>query len=508
MYLTQSLHRAVQRAPDETMTICGERRRSAREVRDRVARLAGGLRGLGVAEGDRVAILAGNSDRYHETFYASWWIAAAVTPVNLRWSPAEIIAALNDSGAEVLLVDEPFLGLLPQLHAGCPELRTVVYCGEAAGPPGTRDYEELIAESGPVEDIRAGGDRLAALVYTGGTTGEPKGVMVSHRSLLTSALGTLASAATSVPGGRMLVSAPMFHIAALAGWSGQNSIGGSFVFLPGFRAEAALRALEEHRITSLPLVPTMLQMLIDHPDVKEYDLTSVRRVSYGASAISESVLRRAMEVFPEAEFFQGYGMTETAMITLLGGEEHRAGGALLRSAGRPLAHCEVRIVRPDGTEARRGEVGEIVCRGDHLMLGYWNRPEETAVVLRDGWMHTGDGAFMDDDGYVFIADRIKDMIITGGENVYSGEVENALAAHPAVASCAVVGLPDEHWGERVHAVVVLRPGTAATEEDLQAHVRKLIAGYKVPRSVEFAEELPMSGSGKILKRELRAGRAC
>jgi acyl-CoA synthetase (AMP-forming)/AMP-acid ligase II len=295
----------------------------------------------------------------------------------------------------------------------------------------------------------------------------------------------------------------MFHIAALLGWLTQIVVGGTVVFLPGFTVGGVLDAVGRYGVTSLGLVPTMLQMLVDHPDSAQADLGGLQHIGYGASAVSESLLKRAMDLFPQARFTQGYGMTETAMITVLGAEEHRTGGHLLRSAGRAAAHCEVRVAGPDGAELPRGEVGELLCRGDHLMLGYWNRPEETATTLRDGWMHTGDAAYMDDAGYVFITDRIKDMIISGGENVYSAEVENTLSQHPSVSSCAVIGLPDLLWGERVHAVVVLRPGMTATEDELRAHVRSLIAGYKTPRSFEFTGSLPVSAAGKILKRELR-----
>ncbi|MFJ8232524.1 long-chain fatty acid--CoA ligase [Streptomyces sp. NPDC094448] len=505
MYLTQSLHRAFQQAPDRAMTVCDDRTHTVREVMDRVSRLAGGLRGLGMAEGDRVAVLAMNSDRYHETFFASWWIAAAVNPVNLRWSAAEIAYSLDDSGSKVLLVDEAFAHLVPELRKSCPRLTTVLYCGSGNAPEGTLGYEELIAASVPAEDVRAGGDTLAALLYTGGTTGSPKGIMISHRGLMTSTLGAQATTSAAVADGTLLVVAPMFHIAGLVGWMGQIIAGGTIVFLPSFTAEGVLRAIAHHRVTSLGLVPTMIQMLVDHPTAGAYDLSSLRRIGYGASTIPEALLTRAMTTFPQAEFRQLYGMTETAVVTTLGPGEHRTGGRLLRSAGRAAPHCEVRIVDPGGSELPPGQAGELTCRGDNLMLGYWNKPAETAAALRGGWMHTGDGAYIDEDGYVFITDRIKDMIITGGENVYPAEVENALARHPAVASCAVIGLPDGHWGERVHAVVVLRPGATATETELRDHTRTMIAGYKVPRSMDFTDALPVSGAGKILKREIRAG---
>ncbi|MEU5975519.1 long-chain fatty acid--CoA ligase [Streptomyces sp. NPDC047315] len=503
MYLTQSLHRAVLQAPDLPMTVYRDRSRTAREVADRVARLAGGLRGLGVAEGDRVAILAMNSDRYPETFFAAWWTGAMVNPVNVRWSPAEIAYSLQDSGSEVLLIDDAFLPLVPELRARCPQLHTLIYCGEGDHPDGTVSYEGLVTTSEPVDDLRVGGDTPAALVYTGGTTGLPKGVLVTHRALVVSALGTQIQGRNLLSGGILLVSAPLFHIAAIANWVGQNLMVGTSVFLPAFSAEGVLAAVEDHRVTNLALVPTMIQSLVDHPDLTSYDVTSLRAISYGASAIPVAVLERALEAFPGVRFSQGYGQTETTVVSVLTMEDHLAGGARLRSAGRPLAHADVRVVAPDGRELPRGEVGEIVVRGEGLMAGYWNKPDETRQALRNGTMHTGDAGYLDDAGYLFIVDRIKDMIVSGGENVYSAEVENALARHPAVASVAVIGLPDPHWGERVHATVIRRPGHSADEAELRNHTRSLIAGYKVPRSWDFVDALPMSSAGKILKRELR-----
>ncbi|MFE1909209.1 long-chain fatty acid--CoA ligase [Streptomyces gardneri] len=503
MYLTQSLHQALQQRPDSPMTVCGDRVRTTRKVADRVARLAGGFRDLSVAEGDRVAVLALNSDRYHEIFYASWWLGAVVNPVNIRWSPEEIAYALDDAGADTLLIDDAFLPALATLRERCPRLRVVIHCGDGDAPEGLTGYEDLIARSAPVEDLRRGGDALAALLYTGGTTGRPKGVMVSHQGLMTAAVGGQMITGSALPDGVNLVAAPMFHIAAIYGWMGQNLMGGTHVFLPSFTPDSVLEAVHKHRINTLTLVPTMLQMLVDHPRLPDYDLTSVWTAGYGGSVIAEAVLERAAKAFPNAGLVQGYGMTETALISSLGRHDHRNGGARLRSAGRAVAHCEVKIVGADGTALPAGEVGEILCRSDSVMTGYWNRPDETAAALRDGWMCTGDAGYLDAEGFLYIVDRMKDMIISGGENIFSAEVENVLADHPAVATCAVIGLPDERWGEAVHAVVVLQPGADATEEELRDHVRARIAGYKVPRAVEFVRQLPMSGAGKILKRDLR-----
>ncbi|MFE3060400.1 long-chain fatty acid--CoA ligase [Nocardia sp. NPDC059239] len=502
MYLTQGLHRAVQHNPDGVMTVHGERIRTFREVADRVARLAGALRGLGVTSGDRVAMLALNSDRYSEYLLAVPWADAVVNPVNVRWSTAEIVYSFVDSGTTVLFIDDTFAPLLPAIRQQYRGLIAVVHCGDGPAPEGTLPYEELIATTAPIEDARRGGDQLAGLFYTGGTTGFPKGVMLSHHNLFTSALGSIASGYLFKPGGTYLHAAPMFHLADLAGWLAQVLQGGTHVIIPAFEPVATLNAIQAHRVTDTLLVPVMIQLLIDHPAAADYDLSSLECIMYGASPIAQSVLERAMKVFPGAGLTQAYGMTEVAPVaTLLGPADHTVG--LLRSAGRSAPHAEVRILDADGAEVPRGTVGEITVRGDHVMLGYWNKPEETDAVIRDGAMHTGDGGYMDEHGYVFVVDRIKDMIVSGGENVYSAEVENAVAAHPKVASCAVIGVPDEEWGERVHAVIVCVSGTTVTMDEIREHTKTLIAGYKAPRSIEVVDELPVSGAGKILKRELR-----
>ncbi|ROZ85493.1 long-chain-fatty-acid--CoA ligase [Gordonia sp. OPL2] len=501
MYLTQPLHRNAQLQPDALATICGDRRFTFGELRSEVASLAGGLRGLGVESGDRVAILALNSDRYLHTILAVAWADAVVVPVNTRWSVKEIAYSLVEADVRTLVVDDTFSELAGALREQCPELSTLIHCGDSDTPVGMVPYEQ-VASSGPIPDARRGGDELAGIFYTGGTTGFPKGVMLSHRNLFASAMGSAASGAWSTRG-RVLHVAPMFHLADLASTIGHMLLGGTHVIIPGFDPVATMTAIAEQGVTDVLLVPTMIQMTVDHPRLKDFDLSGLQVLMYGASPISEALLERARGAFPAARFLQAYGMTELSPVaTMLTDEDHRD-PVRRRSAGQAAPQSLVKIVDLDGSEAARGEFGEIVVSGEHVMLGYWKKPEETAAALRDGWMHTGDGGIMDDAGYVFVADRLKDMIISGGENVYSIEVENVVAKHPSVLQCAVIGVPDDRWGERVHAVVSLKPGAALSLDELRQHSKADIAGYKVPRSLEIVETFPMSGAGKILKRELR-----
>ena len=505
LYLTQGLHRAVQSHPERIATICGERQHSYGQYADRVARLATVLRQLGMKPGDRVGMLALNSDRYLEYFYGAWWGGGVVNPVNIRWSPTEIAYSLDDCETRILLVDEQFKSVAADLKSRSKVLATLVYTGDAETPDGMLNFEQLLAQASPAADVGRAGDDLAAVMYTGGTTGFPKGVMLSHRNLASNALCYLAEGVTHADG-RTLLIAPMFHIAIGALMHAHAMAGGTQVIVPMFTPPAALQAIQRYRPTHTLMVPTMIQLVTDHPDAPQYDLASLKVMAYGGSVISEAVLRRAMTRFPNADFVQAYGMTEIApCATYLKPGEHRDAGkpGLLRSAGRASLINEVRIVDAAGAEVARGIVGEVTVRGPNVMLGYWNKPEQTAAALRDGWMHTGDGGYMDSDGYLYIVDRMKDMIVSGGENVYSAEVENALSRHPAVAASAVIGIPSEQWGESVHAVVVLKPCVSATAAELSAHCRELIAGYKCPRSVEFRDALPMTGAGKIQKTELR-----
>ena len=508
MYITQALHRALQQRPDQVASRFGHRTRTFRELGDRVARLAGALHALGMNEGDRIAMLALNSDRYLEYQMGVPWAGGVLNPCNTRWSVAEILYALNDSGSTVLMVDDNFCAMAESLRKEAATLRHVIYCGEKEqAPEGMLHYETLLAGATPAEDVRRHDEDLAGIFYTGGTTGFPKGVMLSHTNLISSAMsGTAGGVTTS--GGTYMHAAPMFHLAdygiSMPHWLDGNT----HSVLGAFTPEAVLDTIERDRVTHMLLVPTMVQMTVDSPAMKQArDLSSLKTIIYGASPMSEAVLERAMAALPGVGFVQAYGMTELSPVATLLPQEHHLPEArkrgMSRSAGCATLCTEVKIVDEAGKEVARGEVGEIAVRGPNVMLGYWNKPEQTVQAIRNGWMHTGDGGRMDERGFIYVVDRLKDMIISGGENVFSIEVENALAQHPDVLACAVIGVPSEQWGEAVHAVVVSRPGGTNDAAALIAHCKTLIAGYKSPRSVDFRDALPLSGAGKILKTELR-----
>lgn len=507
IHLTQAVHRAMRQHPDRLATVCASRRHTYAQFADRIARMAGALRQLGMGAGDRVGMLSLNSDRYLELFFAVWWGGGVVNPLNIRWSAAEIAHALDHCDTRILVVDETFAAAAIELSEQSRSLRTIIHAGDGPPPSGMFGYEQLLADHAPAADaLRRDGD-LAGVFYTGGTTGTPKGVMLSHANLYSGALiGMVAGLAQE--GDIGLHAAPMFHLADGSFALMLTMRGCTHVILPAFQPERVLEAIQTEQVSSLVLAPTMMQMLVDHPRLSACRLDSLRTIFYGSSPISEALVERVMRHLPNTRFFQAYGQTEMSpIVSILRPEFHTPEGrrlGKLRSAGRPAISVEVKIVDTDGREVPRRTVGEILARGPGVMQGYWNDPEQTAAALRDGWVHTGDGAFMDEDGFLFIEDRLKDMIVSGGENVYSAEVENAIARHPGVAVCAVVGIPDEHWGEAVHAFIVRNPGAPAIDADaIKAHCRTLIAGYKCPRSVEFRDALPMSATGKVLKRELR-----
>lgn len=506
MHLTQGLHRSLQQTPERMATSFRGRRHTFRVFGDRVARLAGALQQLGMQPGDRIGMLARNADRYLEYFMGTWWGGGVANPLNTRWSVQEVVYALDDCDTRILIVDDAFLGMVDGLRAKASRAPVFIYAGEGAAPAGMLRFDQLIDSTQPVEDVRRGGSDLCCVMYTGGTTGFPKGVMQTHQGMWSGCLQRMADSPLARDG-TMLHCAPLFHMGALGRLLSQFIVGASHAIVPAFDPVEVLQAVQDEQVSETMLVPTMIQALVDHPDFERFDLSSFKRMLYGASPIAPTVLERIMERLPGVEFAQGYGMTEATGVCTNPHENHgpaaRSSG-LSRSVGRSGVGVTVRIVDAQGREVPRGMVGEIIVQAPSVMQGYWNKPGETAKALRDGWLWTGDGATMDADGHVFIVDRLKDMIITGGENVYSTEVENVIARHPAVAACAVIGVPSARWGEGVHAVVVTKPGATLDADGLRAHCKQWIAGYKCPKTVEFRSELPMSAAGKILKKDLRA----
>ncbi|MGD9665502.1 MAG: long-chain-fatty-acid--CoA ligase [Novosphingobium sp.] len=506
MRFTQGLERVAQQRPNDIATICGDRQQTFTQLHNRTTRFAGALASLGLGKGAKVAILSLNSDYYLESYLGIAWAGAICVPLNFRWSVPEIVYALNDSACTALIVDDHHAPLIAQLREECPLLAHVMLTGSAASTADTMTLEGLIATATPAPNADAGGDDLFGIFYTGGTTGRSKGVMLSHGNLCTSALSLMAEGLLrdNCVG---MHAAPMFHLADMLQNAALVLRGATHVMLPAFTPQSALEQIARHGVTDTLIVPAMIQAMADCPARAQYDTSSLRSILYGASPASEALLRRAMDAFPNLQLTQGYGMTETsALLTVLPWREHAPADGKptrLRSAGRATYDVVVRIVDGNDNEVPRGEVGEIVARGANIMQGYLNMPELTAETLRGDWLHTGDMGWMDEEGYVFIVDRAKDMIISGGENVFSAEVENAVASHPSVATNAVIGIPDDKFGEAVHAVVVLHPDADLTLADLQTHCRKTIAGYKVPRSMEVIAALPMSGAGKVLKNVLR-----
>jgi long-chain acyl-CoA synthetase len=479
---------AVQVAPERVAVRCGETELTYAQTWERCRRLAGALRGLGLDEGDRVAVVGANCHRYLELYQAIPGTGLAIVPLNPRHAAAELDYALEDSGARVLFA-------CAGIEAPRGGLEHVIDLGEG--------YEELLAGARPVDfpDLEPG--TLAGLFYTGGTTGAAKGVMLTHRNLVANALHFQVCWRFR-PETCWLIVAPLFHAAGSIAVLATVWNAGEQVVLPAFDPGAALDLVERFGVTATLVVPTMLAALTEEQLVRPRDISTLCRISHGGAPIATETLRRARAAFPQTTLLHIYGATETSPIaTLLPDEEHLLDAPQARSCGQPAVGVEVTIRDHLGKRVPTGMVGELTIRGDNVMVGYWNKPRETAAALAGGWYRSGDLGYQDEHGYIYLVDRAKDMIVTGGENVYCSEVEEALFRHPAVAEAAVFGIPDERWGEAVHAVVV--PREAVSEDELREHCRALIAGYKVPKAIELrAEPLPKSAAGKVLKRELRA----
>lgn len=475
------------------------------ELDRRVDRVAHALRARGLVDGDRVAMLLGNCAEMVELYFGIARAGLIAVPLNGRLTNGEMSQLLERAEPALLVAGAPYVEPFGQTLAGaaCPKRRWIV----GADLPGAERYERVVEEADAAAMESSGkDDEPFAIFFTSGTTGLPKGAMVSHRNLVANAYNQFV-ADGSRPEDVNLVATPLYHMGAVFMSVTYMMLGCTQVLLEKFDPQAWLEAVARHEASVSLLVPTMINAVVNHPALGRTDLGSLRCLFYGGGPMPPKVLRRAMQSLP-CGFTQGYGLTETLEATFLVASDHVLDGderqqRRLASAGREAVGAEVRIVTSEGRDAAPFEVGEVLVRSESVVSGYWRMPEETRKVLRDGWFHTGDLGYLDDERYLFVVDRIKDMVVTGGVNVYTKEVEAVLFEHPAVLEAAVVGLPDDEWGEVVAAAVVLRPGHTAAPEALIEHCRNALAGFKKPRVVRFLDDLPRNPSGKILKRELR-----
>jgi len=484
MIYVHSLERAARYYPVRTALASGGRRSTFHQLHTRVASIAAALAERGVRTGDRLALLLPNEPEYIELVYAAAWLGVIAVPLNTRLAQPELDAILADARPHVLIRHSS----LPAPTAQVPWQLVL-------------DKDPLNAPDSPGPDPVYDPDSVLALIYTSGTTGRPKGVALTHANVLAN-VHFLNYWIPYREGGVFLHAAPMFHIVDFPLLFAAPAFGTCQVTIPKFTAQSFCALVEQERVTHTVLVPTMINMLTQFPDVAKYDLTSLDLVAYGGSPMAPDLIDRTREILPQVKLVQGYGLSETGFLTGLLDHEHV--GERLLSCGRPCPGIDIRVVDESGKEVERGRHGELIARGANVMRGYWSNPGETSQAIRNGLFHTGDLGYQDADGYFYVLDRLKDMIVTGGENVYCGEVEAVLYKDPAVREAAVFGIPDPKWGELVMACVVLRPGRTVTVDELIAHCRPFLANYKVPRRIEFSvTDLPKSGSGKILKRVLR-----
>jgi acyl-CoA synthetase (AMP-forming)/AMP-acid ligase II len=496
----------VRTSPDRPCIVDGERRLTYLDVDRESNRLVNALRSEGLRPGDRFAWLSRNSADMVVAYLAASKSGCTALPLNWRLAPVEWRGILEQAGAPLVVAQQEFIARFDEARA--PALRACFAIGGPAG--GWRDYRDWLAGQ-PDHATSFADDEDAALyqMYTSGTTGTPKGAVLTQRCVISNAMQALLVFEKRLgPDDCTLIVMPMFHAGASSFVIGTLISGATMLIQREFDPQAFVAALSGG-VTMANVVPAMLQMaLAQVPDIAERDYSRLRTIIYGASPIAEETLRQAVKVF-RCQFYQGYGQTETsATLTFLTHADHERALAdrpeLLLSAGRPIAATRIRIVDELGRDVPAGAIGEIVVRGPQVMQGYWNKPRETAAAFFDGWLRTGDAGRLDAEGYLYICDRVKDMIISGGENVYPREVENVLFSHPEVADAAVIGIPDATYGEAVVAVVVPKAGATLSAEALVAHCRRQLAGFKLPRRVEFVSELPRNPSGKVLKRDLRA----
>lgn len=487
------------------------------QFRDRIQGMGRVMVDLGVEPGDRVAYLGHNSHWLVEMYFAPCAVGAIAVPINYRLSEDEMVAVIADCEPKVLVVDRNFPKMAARLFERCPSIEHVIYADweeTAPGlPEGTLSYDRVVGAGVPVADdafdkIASRSDDTMIIFYTSGTTGQPKGVTLSHSNLFTNAVGS-GHLYGYLESDILLLSGPMFHLGTGSRAYTAIAYGTTMVVQEKFEVEDTMRIIEAQKITTMTLVPTMLRMIMDHPRFTDFDFSSIRCLTYGAAPMPLSLIERALAAIPGITFCQGYGMTETSpVLTVLPPQDHEPGNPMigkLGSVGKPMIYADLRVVDENDRPVPAGQPGEIIIRGPQVMNGYWNRPEETAHAMRGGFYHTGDAGILDEDGYLTLSGRTKEMIISGGENVYPIETENALGMHPCVTQAAVFGVPHEKWGEMVYAAVATREGQTTTAEELIAFCREKIAHYKAPRGVVFWDgPLPLSPTNKIDKAAIKA----
>ena len=488
--------------PEAEAVVFEDVRLTHQQLNRRVNALGNALKSLGVAGADRLTVLAENTHKYLEIYFAAGKLGISVTPLNFRLSDQEVIHIVNDSEATVFFAADGYEDRAMNLKDQVGRISHWIAMDNPTD--GFLFYEDLIAgagveEPGPDPDENA----MAILMYTGGTTGLPKGVMMSHRNIMTAVIASLIGSGFTWEDSTCFV-LPLFHVSF---WPALCLLmaGGKVVINRKPDLNGILKLIQDEKCTHINAVPTIYGWMLQFADVDAYDLSSLRSITYAGSPFPPEVLKQCIKTFGD-KFGQGYGMTEALGGTMLSDKDHVLEGErsrLLASAGKEGLCSEVRVFNQNDEPATVGEIGEVVIRGKHVMMGYWKNPELTAEVLRGGWYHTGDMGYLDDEGYLFLVDRKADMIVTGGENVYPKETEDALYEHPAVAMAAVVSAPDEKWGERVQAVVVLKPDQSATEEELIAHCKERLAGYKCPKAVAFWDNIPTTPIGKILRKDVK-----
>jgi acyl-CoA synthetase (AMP-forming)/AMP-acid ligase II len=485
---------------DQAALLFDDRVTSYAELDSRARRVASRLADLGLQPQSRVAILTGNNDYFFEIWLGAALGGFVLTPVNARLAPPEVAWIVKDSQAEALFVDGPFQQLVDNIAGDLPGVRQVVSLDAHDEWPSYTDWRD--AHSPDFEPTLSDPAGTTVQMYMSGTTGFPKGVELNHTSVLACVRSMMGLAAWN-PGEVALVTAPLFHTAGSAWANCALQSGGTVVLLSEVTPANVLDAMERHKVTQALLVPAVIQMALQSPDCESKDFSHLKRMLYGASPITTPVLRQALQTFG-CEMEQGYGLTETVgPIAMLRPDDHLRDDKL-QSCGKAVPGAEIRVVDGDGNDCATGNVGEIIVSGVQVMNGYWKRPEDTAAAIREGWFHTGDAGYFDDDGYLYIHDRLKDMIVSGAENVYPAEVERVLENYPGIAEVAVIGVPDEQWGEAVKAVVVAADGASLSETDIIGYARNHIARFKCPKSVDFVDAIPRNPSGKILKKVLRA----